>query len=174
MCLSTYSVWHDQFKNQKHNHVSNSQVHAHDRELASSGAPELWAAHQSYIRTRDALKREDPPCRCPVSHTPLLKQHFDVCFKPLPKVKMTIFPLSRVLLLFVVRQEGRTESGGGHSVLEIKQVNFPSDRCSGGQGEEESTPQDTEMSSWQCARTHTHTENSRVTLHSSPKQYLDT
>ncbi len=160
MCLSTYSVWHDQFKNQKHNHVSNSQVHAHDRELASSGAPELWAAHQSYIRTRDALKREDPPCRCPVSHTPLLKQHFDVCFKPLPlffQSKDDHLP-SFTRSFALCSEAGRKDRvGGGHSVLEIKQVNFPSDRCSGGQGEEESTCQDTEMSSWQCARTHTHT-----------------
>ncbi len=143
----------------KLHHVSNLQVHAHDRKLA--WAPELWAAHQSYIRTRDALKREDPPLPMPRLTYTSAETHFDVCFKPLLPL---FFPseddrLPSFTLSFALYSEaGRKDTvGRGHSVLKIKQVNFPSDRCSGGQGEEESTPQDTEMSSWQCNHTHTHT-----------------
>ncbi len=161
--------------------------YTHDRELASSGAPEQLIKVTSGPET--PWRGKIPPADAP-SHIHLCwnntlmsaSNHSSLFFFPQSKVDhLPSFTRSFALC----SEAGRKDSvGGGHSVLEIKQVNFPSDRCSGGQGEEESTPQDTEMSSWQCARTHTHThththtlthtENSRVTLHSSPKQYLDT
>lgn len=98
---------------------------------------------------------EDPSCRC-LTYTSVETHPFDVCFKPLLPLSSAVFP-PFTLSLALYRQEGRTLlRRRGALCSKIKQVNFLSDRCSGGQREEGSTPQDTDEQL--AVHTHTHFE----------------
>lgn len=162
VCLSTNRVWHETnfSKSSKHKTPPCIQLASTCTRPQAGLLRSTWALSSSSKLHQDQRRPEEgrSPLPMPRLTYTSAETHFDVCFKPLlhlffPSEDDRLPSFTRSFALY--SEAGRKDTvGRGHSVLKIKQVNFPSDRCSGGQGEEESTPQDTEMSSWQCNHTH--------------------